>query len=307
MTKKKIQFKNIERFAEYYLPDFSIITIEEAYQFCRNLATNHYENFFVVSPFLSISLRRFFYSIYSFARLCDDIADEEYHFLGKEERIYFLNTIESRIRNLKQTNEINNPILLALKDTIERNDLPLQPFLRLIEAFRRDVNFVQPKNFEDLMEYCSFSANPIGELVLYLFRANSEKTLKYSDAVCTALQLVNFWQDLSVDISRGRVYIPMEILSKYKLNPEDFFKKEKSEVLAFVLEDLFEFTQKFFDEGWKLVFYLSNRFLKFHVQMYILGGLEIFHKEIKYSSKLFYKRPKLNFFNFLNILFQNII
>lgn len=294
-------------FVDLYSPELHYFNTDDAYQFCRSVARSHYENFFIVSPLLKFSFRRHFYAVYSFARLCDDIADEQYHSLSKEERISYLNLIEQNILNLANTKRINNPIFLALKDTIEINELPYTPFVRLIKAFRRDVNFVQPRNFEDLEEHCSYSANPIGELVLHLFKVISEKTLLYSNSICTALQLVNFWQDLSIDIPRGRVYIPLDLLSKYKLTNEDLLKIDKSQVLNLVLEDLFSYTQKLFDEGWKLLFYLSNSLLKHHIQIYILGGLEIFQKELKYSSKLFYKRPKLNFFNLLNVLSQTFI
>lgn len=307
MQKKNFQFDNIRKYTELYSPEFKFFSTDEAFLFCRNVVRSHYENFFIVSPLLKYSFRRYFYAVYTFARLCDDIADEQYHLLSEEERINYLNLIEQNILNLRNTKKINNPIFLALKDTIEINELPYLPFVRLIEAFRRDVNFVQPRNFKDLEEYCSYSANPVGELVLHLFKVYSEKTLLYSNSICTALQLVNFWQDLSIDIPRGRVYIPLDLLSKYKLTNEDLLKIDKSQVLGLVLEDLFSNTQKLFDEGWKLLFYLSNSLLKHHIQIYILSGLEIFQKELRYSSKLFYKRPKLNFFNFLNLLFQTFI
>lgn len=307
MQKKSFQFDNIRKFVNLYSPELQDFKIEDAYHFCRNVARSHYENFFIVSPLLKYTFRRYFYTVYTFARLCDDIADEQYHLLSKEEKVNYLNLIEQNILNLANTKKINNPIFLALKDTIEINELPYMPFVRLIEAFRRDVNFVQPRNFEDLEVYCSYSANPIGELVLHLFKIISEKTLLYSNSICTALQLVNFWQDLSIDIPRGKVYIPLDLLSKYNLTNEDLLKIDKLQVLDLVLEDLFSYTQKLFDEGWKLLFYLSNSLLKHHIQIYILGGLEIFQKELKYLSKLFYKRPKLNFFNLVNVLFQTFI
>lgn len=307
MVKKKFPIENIENYTELYSPFFKIFTVEDSYNFCKLIATKHYENFLIVFPFLSYTYRRYFYAVYSFARLCDDISDEQYYLINKGKRIEFLNKIEKNLKNLSYTKIINNPIFLALKDTIDRNELPTQPFLNLLEAFRRDINFTQPESFTDLEDYCKFSANPIGELVLYLFRDNNEKTIQYSNSVCTALQLVNFWQDLSIDIPRGRIYIPKELLSKYKLTNKDLLKIEKKEILDLVLDDLFDYTKKFFNNGWKLLFYLTNRFLKYQVQIYILGGLEIFRKELNLSSKLFHKRPRLNLINFLKIIFQTFI
>ncbi|MGQ9819681.1 MAG: phytoene/squalene synthase family protein [Candidatus Kapaibacteriales bacterium] len=307
MQKKAFQFDNVRKFVNLYSSELNYFNTDDAYRFCRKVAKSHYENFFIVSPLLKFSFRRYFYAVYTFARLCDDIADEQYNLLTKEEKINYLNLIEQNILNFPNTKKINNPIFLALKDTIEINELPYTPFVRLIEAFRRDVNFVQPRNFEDLEEYCSYSANPIGELVLHLFKVVSQKTLLYSNSICTALQLVNFWQDLSIDIPRGRIYIPQDLLRKYKLTNEDLLKIDKSQVLDLLLEDLFTYTQKLFDDGWKLLFYLSNSLLRQHIQIYVLGGLKIFQKEEKYSSKLFFKRPKLNIFNFINVLLQTLI
>ena len=193
---------------------------EVSFEFCKYIALGHYENFPVGSILIPKEIRKHFYSIYAFS-FADDIADNP-NILTNEERIKYLSDFENilEIYNSKKT---NNPIFLALSKTIEEFNIPVETLKKLINAFKLDVNFRQAETIEDLEYYCYFSANPIGELILRLFNHYNSNTGFFSDKICTGLQLLNFWQDLSVDLKNGRIYFPIYILNNLSLNNDDLF------------------------------------------------------------------------------------
>ncbi len=303
--------ENFKQFGENLLslssPIFTDFDIEKAYAFCKKVALEHYENFPVGSWLVPKDSRRFFYSIYAFARLADDLADEVELNFSSDERIQYLNKLGECLSILQDSEYINNPIFLALKDTIERKELPLLPFQKLLEAFKMDVNFVQPNDFEDLERYCSYSANPIGELVLRLFNEYNEKSAKFSDMICTGLQLANFWQDLSRDLPIGRVYIPKVVLDNVKLSTEDLLLMRKRENIEICLKELIEKTRWYFLNGWQILIYISDSRLKFELNAIIFAGLRILKKESKLGIKILQKRPKLNGIDFARIFFKALI
>lgn len=286
---------------------FEYFDVEKAYAFCRKVAIDHYENFPVGSWLIPKDSRRFFYSIYAFSRLADDLADEQEFNLSPNDRIQSLNKLGECLSLLQSREDINNPIFLALKDTIEKKELPLFPFQKLLEAFKMDVNFVQPNDFEDLEKYCSYSANPIGELVLRLFNEYNEKSVRFSDMICTGLQLANFWQDLSRDLPNGRIYIPKVVLDNVKLTTEDLFLMQKRENIEICLKELIEKTKWYFLNGWQILIYISDKRLKFELNAIVFGGLRILKKESVMGTRLLKKRPKLNGIDFARIFFQALI
>lgn len=303
--------ENFKQFGENLLnlssPVFIDFNIEEAYAFCKKVAIDHYENFPIGSWLIPRDSRRFFYSIYAFARLADDLADESELNLSPDDRIQSLNKLGECLSLLQNSEDINNPIFLALRDTIEKKELPLLPFQKLLEAFKMDVNFVQPNDFEDLEKYCFYSANPIGELVLRLFNEYNEKSARFSDMICTGLQLANFWQDLSRDLPKGRIYIPKIVLDNVKLTTEDLFLMRKRENIEICLKELIEKTKWYFLNGWQILIYISDKRLKFELNTIIFGGLRILKKESKLGIRILQKRPKLSGIDFARSFFKALI
>lgn len=300
-------FENLEDFLNLESKRFQKINLSESYKFCEELTKNHYENFPVASFLLPKQERRFIYSIYAFARFSDDIADSPKFNLSKSERVAALEKLEKNLSSLVGHSIIINPIFLALKDTIEKKELPLEPFYRLLTAFKMDVNFVQPKSWDDLENYCSFSANPIGELVLRIFNEFNDKIIVFSNYICTGLQLVNFWQDLSIDLHNDRVYIPENFFEKYKLSKESLFEIENKHKVELCLNDLLKRTQEYFFEGWKLVWHLRSNRLKIEINATILGGMRILRKEEKLGANLLFKRPRLNVFDYFYIFANSFV
>ncbi|MEJ5285690.1 MAG: Squalene synthase [Candidatus Kapaibacterium sp.] len=280
---------------------FGNIDLFDAYKYCEEFTKQHYENFPVASLLLPKVERRFIYSIYSFARFADDIADLTVLQLSNPERISMLEQLEKNLVELKNIEHISNPIFLALKDTIDKKELPLDPFLRLLQAFKMDVNFVQPKTWGDLEYYCSFSANPVGELVLRIFNENNDKTIMFSNYICTGLQLANFWQDLSVDLKRGRVYIPEEFFIKYKIDAQTIFEAQNRNKFELCLRDLVEKTRGYLFDGWKLVWHLKSQRLRYEINATVLGGLRVLSKVEKLGFLVLHKRPKLSIFDFVYV------
>ncbi len=182
--------------------------LEDAYAWCKRLALGHYENFPVGSILVPAHLRRHFFSVYAFSRFADDIGDEPWTD-DPTERHTALDALDRAL--IDPASWSGHPIVEALHATIKECHLPLAPFHRLIEAFRRDVLGIQPSTWEDVLEYCTLSANPVGEIILLLDGGATDTQLKASDAVCTALQITNFLQDLSIDRSRGRYYLPVSL------------------------------------------------------------------------------------------------
>jgi squalene synthase HpnC len=293
---------------------YGVKTLDAAYDFCRRITLGHYENFPVGSVLIPKNLRKNIYSIYAFARVADDIADE---IQGDEDlRIGYLENLAGlvlRSDDFLESESDNsdfkggkNPILWALADNLAEKDLPKEPFLRLLDAFKRDIKFVQAKGFEDLEDYCSYSANPVGEIILRIFGLFDEKTKLFSDAVCTGLQLVNFWQDLSVDLTRGRCYIPQNLLQKYELEINDLQLNEKSVNLRRCLDEIYDYTEEFLRKGRGLVNYLDNARLRTEIKATILGGQQLLKKVKYFDTKIFVYRPRHSKLDIIKILFMII-
>ncbi len=189
-------------------------TVDAAYHVCADIARNHYENFPVASVLVPRHMRRSLTAVYAFARKADDIADEPWTD-DSGARLAALSELENAL-----TAPTSDPVMVALQDTIGKKRLPLAPFKRLLAAFRSDVEFRAPESWDDVLAYCALSANPVGEIYLRLEYGPGEPpqaAIEASDALCTALQVTNFLQDMGVDASRGRVYVPIsetEALSK---------------------------------------------------------------------------------------------
>lgn len=182
------------------------VSLVEAQRYCRRLATTHYENFPVVSWLLPRQLHQHFYNVYAYCRWADDLSDE----VGDADRsLALLGWWREQLR-LCYAGETTHPVFVALAETIREFGIPPQPFEDLISAFEQDQRVREYETFDQLVDYCRRSANPVGRLVLHLCRQAREEHFAWSDSICTGLQLANFWQDVARDLDIGRVYLPRE-------------------------------------------------------------------------------------------------
>ena len=189
------------------------ITLDEAYARCSELAQSHYENF-PVARMVPKHMRRHVAAVYAFARTADDIADEEHESIAEDDpiRVEHLREFESQldVEDAAKLDPKWSWIFLALANTIREYEIPKQLFRDLISAFAQDVVQKRYATFSDVLDYCRRSANPVGRLVLILHGYKDDELYVLSDHICTALQLANFWQDMSVDRGKNRIYVPQE-------------------------------------------------------------------------------------------------
>src|SRR6266700_1147872 len=191
--------------------------LDEALAYTRAVATSHYENFQVVSYLLPKHLHQDFYNVYSFCRWADDLGDE----IGDtQESLRLLEWWRGELDRMYQ-GEASHPVFVALACTTQKYGIPKQPFADLIRAFIQAQTVTRYANWEGVLDYCVYSANPVGRLVLYLCGYSDADRQRLSDATCTALQLANFWQDVSRDLEIGRLYIPLDALRRHGLCAED--------------------------------------------------------------------------------------
>ena len=189
-------------------------TTAEALVYCQRLALSHYENFTVASWLLPRALRQHVYAVYAFCRHVDDLGDE-----APGDRLKLLDDWQAELERCYHSTP-SHPVFVALRETIRRFAIPPQPFLKLIEANRMDQRTSRYRTFEELLHYCDHSANPVGHLFLYLFGYADAERQGLADATCTALQLTNFWQDVAVELGKGRVYIPQEDMPRFGCSEE---------------------------------------------------------------------------------------
>ena len=275
-----IPTNELNLFCSLNIEKYNSQSLDIAYSFVKNIAKGHYENFPVGSIFVPKRLRKYIYSIYTFARIADDIADE----ISKEnpsEALILLDKYKDCLTNCLSKKETNNPIFLSLEDTITENKLPIELFERLLIAFKRDIYFTQPDSFDALFDYCNYSANPVGELILRLFNENNDKTIFYSNKICSALQLINFMQDLSLDINRNRNYFPKSLLLNHSTINKD------------ILDEYISVTQNLLNSGATIIKLISNFRLRTEIRLILFGGKIMLWKIKRYSTKLLRKRPKI--------------
>jgi len=266
--------------------------LDKAYQFCQQLAQSHYENFPVASLLLPKSLRKPISVIYAFARTADDFADE-----GSELESTRLQQLERYNSALKQIEtdsyQGNAPIFIALQDVIKQHQLPIVLFEDLLTAFKQDVVKSRYANFDEVLDYCRFSANPVGRLLLYLNGSPSQQQLQQSDAVCSALQLINFYQDIVQDYSeQDRIYIPQDELAATGLKESDLIQPD-SDKIAPLIRSLYQRTSNMMQDGYPLGASLTGR-LGWEVRAMTLGGIQTLALLQQQSDRTLLTRPRLN-------------
>ncbi len=273
---------------------------EDGFRYCESLARKHYENFPVASRFVPKDLRKYVWAIYAFARTADDFADEPGYTLA--ERIDNLNCWEEQLLEAYNGNP-SHRVFAALAETVERFQIPVELFQNLLAAFRSDLSTNRYETFDDVLAYCSNSANPIGRLMLMLFNYRSERLMELSDSLCTALQLTNFWQDISVDVKKNRIYIPQDDMEEFNYTEQDLFKGIVDDRFRNLLAFEMRRTMDLFLAG-KPLLTMVKKPLSLELALTWQGGTQILEKIQKQNFDVFAKRPTLSFIDKVRLLFR---
>jgi squalene synthase HpnC/squalene synthase HpnD len=244
--------------------------LEAAQGYTRWLATHHYENFNVVSWLLPRELRQHFYNLYAYCRWADDLGDE----IPNTQRALDLLDWWERELNACYEGRPSHAVFIALRETIVAEDIPKQPFADLLKAFRQDQTVKRYSSWDAVLNYCAHSANPVGCLVLYLCGYRDEQRRRLSDATCTALQLANFWQDVSRDLEKDRIYIPLDAAAAHGLSEADILERRFDARYIHLMKDLIARTRALFSEGLPLAKMVDAR-LSVDLEMFSRGGLAV--------------------------------
>ncbi len=276
----------------------SVPSVEESFRACEEITFRHYENFPVASIFIPREKRKYVAAIYAFARTADDFADEEGYIAST--RMDKLTELERKLHD-SANRSVGDPLFIALSDTIRRFDLPVECFENLLRAFRMDIEKKRYGNWPELLQYCSCSANAIGRLMLRLFGYGGDEYLRASDSICTALQLTNFWQDLSIDAKINRIYIPLEDLENFDCTEEDILKGRAHDNFRRLMAHEIGKTAALYEEG-KMLTKLIGRELQFQLKLTRLSGIRILEKIRRSNYELFQQRPTISFWDKVSLV-----
>lgn len=263
--------------------------VQKAFAYCQHLVRSHYENFPVASLFIPRRHRPFVSSVYAFARIADDFADEGN--MADAERLALLDQWQERLDRCA-SGSADHPVFIALAETLARTGAPLELFSDLLVAFRMDVTKKRHATFRDLLYYCRHSANPVGRIVLHIFNEATEEKMQLSDSLCTALQLANFWQDVSVDFRRGRIYVPLEDLERFGYTETTFAQSAADEGLRNLVRFELDRTREIFSNGKPLLRKVGKQ-LRLEMLLTWNGGMTILRKIEAVGCDVLSHRPRL--------------
>ena len=262
----------------------------EAESYTRWLATHHYENFHVVSFLLPKHLHQDFYNVYSFCRWADDLADE----IGDTDKSLELLAWWGReLDRMYHAAATHHPVFVALEGTVKRHGIPKQPFADLITAFIQDQKVTRYRDWAEVLHYCRYSANPVGRLVLYLCGYADEERQRLSDATCTALQLANFWQDVTVDQLKDRVYLPLDLLARHNYTVDDLFAHRFDDRFRGIMREAVDVARELFLTGLPLN-RMVNRRLSVDLELFSRGGMRVLEKIEQQGYDVLSRRPKIS-------------
>jgi squalene synthase HpnC len=254
------------------------------------MSNQHYENFPVASPLLPARLRAPVRAIYAFARTADDLADEGD--ASPSERIDALNAYEDQLRRIEQGQAPDTEVFRHLAVAVTHYQLPTKPLHDLLSAFRQDVTRTRYASYAELLNYCARSANPVGRIMLALFRMDHPQHLERSDAICSALQIINFLQDVAIDWGKGRVYLPQEDLQRFGVTErqiqDGIVDQRWRELMTFETERV----RRLMLHGAPLARAIPGRF-GWELRLIVLGGLRILEKIEAAGYDVFLQRPTL--------------
>ena len=263
---------------------------DAAQRYTRWLATHHYENFNVVSWFLPRRLHQHFYNVYAYCRWADDLGDE---IPDRARALQLLDAWEDELRLCYFHDQSpTHPVLIALRETIRAKNIPAEPFSNLLRAFRQDQLVQRYATWDDVLDYCVYSANPVGRLVLSVCGYRDEGLQQLSDFTCTALQLANFWQDVSRDLDKGRIYIPLDALAKHGLSDTDIVERRFDARYVVLMKDLIVRTRALFASGLPLAERVDST-LRVDIELFSRGGLAILDAVEAQGYDTLHRRPAL--------------
>ena len=266
------------------------------------MAVDHYENFPVASILLPKRLRRPVEIIYHFARQADDFADEGD--MPNEERLARLDEFRTELKRIAAGETPKTQLFHDVANIVAVHKLPLQLFHDLLDAFSQDVVKKRYANFDEVLDYCRRSANPVGRLLLHLYRETSEVNLKYSDDICTSLQLINFWQDVQKDYAINRIYLPQDDMERFGVNETQIVQGEVNDAWRKLLRFEAQRAREMMQRGAPLGSILTGR-IGLEMRMIIAGGLRILRKLDAAGYDMFRHRPVLKPYDWVIMLFHS--
>ncbi len=264
--------------------------LTEAEHYTNWLATHHYENFHVVSFLLPKHLHQDFYNVYSYCRWSDDLGDE----IGDTtESLRLLAWWRGELNRMYEGGEASHPVFVALQGTVKKHGIPKQPFDDLITAFIQDQTVTRYEDWAGILGYCVNSANPVGRMVLYLCGYAYPERQRLSDATCTGLQLANFWQDVTVDQQKDRVYLPLDLLARHNYTVDEMFAHKFDPRFREVMREAVEYARGFFLTGLPLINRVNRR-LSLDLDLFSRGGMLILDKIAQQGYDVLSRRPKVS-------------
>jgi squalene synthase HpnC len=263
--------------------------LEDARQYCARLARTHYENFSVASWFLPRRLRQHFFNVYAYCRISDDLGDE----VGdKHASLALLDQWQLELDACYEGSP-KHPVFVALAETVRQFEIPKHEFSDLLIAFRQDQTVTRFETFDDVLAYCKFSANPVGHLVLYLCGYRDADRQHLSNFTCTALQLANFWQDVTVDYAKGRIYLPLEDLRRFGVTEEDLARNQNTPAFRKMMRFEVERAHDWFHRGLPLIAQVDQE-LAIDLDLFSRGGQEILNAIAKQDYAVLGNRPSIS-------------
>ncbi|MDZ7638355.1 MAG: squalene synthase HpnC [Bryobacterales bacterium] len=264
-------------------------TLEESESYTRWLATSHYENFHVVSFLLPKHLHQDFYNVYAYCRWSDDLGDET----GDTARsLRLLAWWGEELDAIFAGTAPKHPVFIALQSTAARHSLPIEPFADLLKAFVQDQTVTRYEDWDAVFAYCVNSANPVGRLLLMLCGYRDERRFRLSDQICTGLQLANFWQDVSVDLTKNRIYLPLALLRKHGVAEADVVARRDSPAFRAAVREAVGVSRGLFEEGRPLIATLDRR-LALDIDLFLRGGMQVLTKIEAIEYAVLLERPKI--------------
>ena len=273
---------------EYAIPP-AAPSLEQSRAYCERLARSHYENFSVASWFLPARLRQHFFNVYAYCRISDDLGDE----VGNPAASLLLLDQWQRELDACYAGSPRHPVFVALAETVRKFEIPQHEFSDLLAAFRQDQTITRYQTFDDLLGYCRNSANPVGHLVLYLCGYRDAERQKLSDYTCTALQLANFWQDVSVDYEKGRIYLPLESLRRFGVTEDDLTANRNTSSFCEMMRFEVARAREWFERGLPLVSKVEKE-LAIDLELFTRGGQEILNAIEKLGYAVLGRRPSIS-------------
>ena len=264
-------------------------SLEESREYCARLARTHYENFSVATWFLPRRLRQHFYNVYSYCRISDDLGDE----VGDAAASLALLDQWQIELDACYEGHPKHPVFVALAETVRQFEIPKQEFSDLLIAFRQDQTVTRFETFADLLGYCRYSANPVGHLVLYLCGYRDAERQQLSDYTCTALQLANFWQDVTRDYAKGRIYLPLEDLRRFSVEEDDILCGRNTPAFRAMMRFEVERADEWFRRGLPLVDKV-DRELAVDLELFSRGGQEILKAIAQQDYAVLGNRPEIS-------------